>query len=441
MDFKEEKKTQDSPLDGAAATEESADIDIKKSDNNERTTSDRHYQDHMERTRALEASFGWDTNPNVPLQLAILGPEDDLSTLAGDTVSGSVIPESAAVNYAYTTADRNQEYSRDLRSPRRREFKEYDLKTPTQPKKKRWDPYSRSDDDDEEDNKTQPETPASTPGKASVDNDIENGDDESVYKNSRGSRNFFLCAAVLGAFLVVVICGLLFAYIQITNGTEKDSNALLDDFNDGFDFDDVPSPSRAPAVVPTGAPVKVEQPTLVAPTTTGEQTNDPTSAPLVITAAPIPVSLEAQADLVLVLQAQGVDTDDFIFQLDSPQYRGLQWLAADPNYFAYTDSRLIQRWSLAVFILGLTTTAIEATATEYTDDDIVDGTSRIRNPAAAILSGWLEYETNECDWFSSLETSFVCNGFGYYERLDLENLQLYGTIPGELSLLASSLRK
>lgn len=50
----------------------------------------------------------------------------------------------------------------------------------------------------------------------------------------------------------------------------------------------------------------------------------------------------------------------------------------------------------------------------------------------------MDYDTNECDWFTT-GTQTVCNGFGYYENLVLDDQLAYGTIPTEMALLSGSL--
>lgn len=123
-----------------------------------------------------------------------------------------------------------------------------------------------------------------------------------------------------------------------------------------------------------------------------------------------------------LLASRGVDVANWVQNANSPRFRSLQWLAAHPNYFDLTDTRLIQLWVLGV--LGLSWTIDEAG----------------RSPAGAVLEGWMDYDSDECTWFTT-EDNDICNGDGYYEVLSLENQQLYGTLPSELGLLSSHLSK
>jgi len=354
------------------------------------------------------------SDPNAPLRLAILGPEDDLSTIAGDTISGSVVTEGAVFSNA------NLPYAYGSGKPLQRDFKEYNLKTPKKPKKRRWYPYMKRDDDDEDDKDndedTQPETP---PGLIGVPEKGSNskGDGESESKDNDASTLFtyvspskkvYLCAAVIGAVLVVAIGGLAIAYLEIKGGKSTGAGGApsgnpLANFNSG----NFPSGGS-----PVASPVQVPNPSA--------EING-TPAPVVVpTQAPVTILLDTQADLVDILNATGVDVMAILDEPKSPQYRALRWLAGDPNFFSYTEPRLIQRWTLAVIGLGLTTDQAKA------------------NTAASTLPRWLNYDTNECNWFST-GSATICNGFGYYQHLELQNQQLYGTIPSEIALLSDSL--
>lgn len=107
--------------------------------------------------------------------------------------------------------------------------------------------------------------------------------------------------------------------------------------------------------------------------------------------------------------------------LDSPQSRAFLWLTTDYRFFSYSPSRLLQRWVLATFALGLS--------------DSANG----RKGTADILDNWV-HRRNECHWFS-YSPDEMCNDDGLIERIDLRDAGLFGTIPSELGLLSNSLSK
>lgn len=355
------------------------------------------------------------SDPNAPFRLAILGVEDDLSTIAGDTISGSVVTEGAVfsnANLPSVITSTNPSWT----EPVKRDFKEYALKTPVKQKKRRWHPYMKREEDED----TQPESPPAILGVA--DNDktqVEDGEtvekdgDESTYFTYvRPSKRIVLCAAVMGAILILLIGGLAIAYIQVNDegdGESSSSSTALDAPVGGFNPEDF-------------------SPTVPAPVSTGDGTSPPlsfgpTPAPAVVpTMAPLPVPVTEQANLMNILSTNGVDVTNLLEEDDNSQYRALRWLASDPNYYSYTEPRLVQRWVLAVLAFSM-----------YNDEAKI-------NAAASVLPQWLDHDINECDWFTT-STETICTGFGYYRHLELRDQRLYGTIPTELALLSGSLGK
>ncbi len=370
-----------------------------------------------ERTNTEDDSM-FRSDPNAPFRLAILGPEDDLSTMAGDTISGSVVTEGAVFSNANLPAVISSK-NPSRNEPVQRDFKEYELKTPVKQKKRRWYPYMRREEDED----TQPESPPAAicisdkDKVVQIDGEIQEKDgDASTYVTyTRPSKRIFVCAAAMGAVLILLIGGLAIAYIQVNNDENSDSSSssstALEQPVGGFKPEDF-----APTV-----PVSVPAPT--DDYTTTPASLGPTPAPAVVpTKAPVPVPVTEQANLVNVLANNGVDVTNLLDEMESPQYRALRWLASDPSYYDYTEPRLVQRWVLAVVALGM-----------YNDESKT-------NTAASVLPQWLDYDINECEWFTtSIQT--VCTGFGYYRQLELRDQQFYGTIPTELGLLSNSLGK
>jgi hypothetical protein len=131
---------------------------------------------------------------------------------------------------------------------------------------------------------------------------------------------------------------------------------------------------------------------------------------------------EAREDFLSVIISRSFESLEIILEdIDSPQHRAFAWITNDPAYFGYGKDRVLQRWVLSVTALGLTDVPTEYSA------------------KASILDSWVR-ETDECTWFSS-QPSSLCNPDGLYERIDIRDANLYGTLPSELSLLSHSLGK
>lgn len=352
---------------------------------------------------------------NAPVRLAILGPEDDLSTIAGDTISGSVVTEGAVFSSANLPSIITSKKT-PHNEPIQRDFKEYELQTPVKQKKRRWNPYSKREEDEE----TQPESPPgvvgySEPSKPEQENgevEDKDGDASTFFSYAAPSKRLLVCAAVMGAVLILLIGGLAIAYIQVSDdgsdnksGTSSSSAGLEDPFGDF-------KPEDLAPVIPVSSPTEASSsiPFSMWPTTDA----------LSPTVAPVPVPAAEQSNLVSLLAKYGVDTTALGNGDGSPQNHALDWLASDPNYYSYSEPRMIQRYVLAVVAFSL-----------YNDE-----TRTIA--AASVLPMWLDYSVNECDWYtSSLDTT--CTGFGYYRNLCLRDLGFYGTIPTEIGLLSDSL--
>jgi hypothetical protein len=196
------------------------------------------------------------------------------------------------------------------------------------------------------------------------------------------------------------------------------------------------APTPSPVLASTPMPVVIVPPTLrpvIAPTprpTTGR----PTLAPVAPTTSPVPVPVtltpttpaapsemdQARAAFLTLLADRSVESDDSSLELilqdtDSPQHRAFEWVTSDPGYFGYSPERIIQRWVLSVFALGF------SSRPSVFDDS------------------WMG-DSDECTWYSSRPDS-VCNADGLYERIDVRDASLFGTLPSELALLSNSLSK
>jgi hypothetical protein len=321
-------------------------------------------------------------DPNAPLRLAVLGPQDDLSTIAGDTISGSVVTAGAVFSNA------NLPRTIETGKPIKRDFKEYELQTPAKSKKKRWHPYMNRDDGDDG---TQPETPPGVIGVTKKDDESAEKDGESTWVSyGAPSKKMYISACVFGFILLVLIIGLAVAYTQMGDDETNNKDVSTDkpeDPYEGFDKDDLAALTPKPTQPP----------------------ND-----------------ESLTALLGLLEENGVlDPASLLDNEMSPQARAMLWVAADPSFGDYTNSRIIQRYVLAVFAYEV-----------VRSDDAGSGRALYR-----ALPTWLDYEINECDWYTTLEAEPVCDGFGYYVHLDLADQGLMGTLPTEISLLSDSLGK
>jgi hypothetical protein len=194
-------------------------------------------------------------------------------------------------------------------------------------------------------------------------------------------------------------------------------------------IDDTPSPSETRPTQPPRT-----QPPVPQPKPTAEPTWQPTHIPSIEPdeeQPSDPSSIEPTNDEGA---AQVARAEDYVLGLiallwppaflaiseqNSPQYKAFEWVVSDPMVvnFSYTDTRIIQRWILAVWYYSTL------------------GDNWIRS------DNWLTY-TNECDWFSTRKGGdHICDGDGNLQIIELERNRLNGSIPRELGLLSNSLSK
>lgn len=99
----------------------------------------------------------------------------------------------------------------------------------------------------------------------------------------------------------------------------------------------------------------------------------------------------------------------------SPQEEAREWLQQDPNLQYYTSSKQIQRYAMAVLYFATTR---KSDYWFHSDK-------------------WLDYEEDECDWFTN-SSEYPCDPTsGALEILDLSENTLTGQLPDELGLLRS----
>jgi hypothetical protein len=317
----------------------------------------------------------FESREESPPAMAIVGLEDDLSTIANDTVDRKMVQRSREAPLSPT--------------PKKRDFKEYS------PRKKK-SPAGESDED------TAPETPPgliqipgrkNTAGTDGVKPFETKSSDEYMALEGRRTKRIFIIALILGLVLIASIGALAIALIRLRQEDSTTTSAI----------DEQP-----------------EQ----------QETNLPSSAPVQQGASPFqettqPPVLATRDDLFQVLAQLTPGSLELLEDIDTPQYRAFSWLSSDPNYFDYDDSRLIQRWVLAIFYLSFEGGNLSPFNARYLESNL--------------LTEWMSY-SDECFWHSTGPDGF-CNEEGLVRNIDIRGGGISGTLPKELGLLSNSLGK
>lgn len=351
-------------------------------------------------------------DPSPAETLSIVGIEDDVSTIANDTVN-----ETTKVFFT-------NHGTKEAAQPRIRLFKEY--KTPEKAKKK----SEGSTEDDE----TAAETPPGmirVPGRSS--NEATNASKESKKKMKSGmppvrSKRVYIVAGVLAVILFASIIAL---SVALSGMRDKESDGSVTPVEEGQDILDTwpdlaDSPSVTPPLGEGESTMSPSSATTDSVTNFGTSLTSKTPAPTfaATTAGPTTDPLDTEATFEelysLLLDRQAV-TEEIEDNTSSPQYQAMVWLSEDPNFYNYLEPRMIQRWAMAVLAYSM------------------DATGSQDRGRRSLMEGWLLY-TNECTWFTSADQA-VCDTAGNFERLSIQELQLGGNLPSEIALLSNSLRK
>jgi len=383
--------------------------------------------------------------------MAIVGVDDDVSTLANDTVNETTKD--------FFTGQASQQNSK----PRMRLFKEYS--TPEKKKtnrKKGADGINNSDDDndDDDDDETVPETP---PDMIRVpDGNISTSsyrkDDRTInsYCGKRsffGSRRVFVVAGVLALILFTSIVALSAALKNMrdsgsgTTDSSASTSASITEFEDGDSILDS-WPDLDTGIIDNDKEPDTK-PIFGEPDTTEDDTNNGQEFPVATTKPTFPsssptVSLATQfkfeSIVALLVDSDAISSEKEIEKnQDTPQYYATTWLSRDPNYLDYSEDRVLQRWVLAVLAYSLDV-SLSSTAVQQPLQRRLQS-RRVQDNAGSdsdVLQGWLKY-TDECTWFTSSTKGTPCDNNGMYTTIDIQNMPLGGTLPSELSLLAPSL--
>ncbi|CAJ1946296.1 unnamed protein product [Cylindrotheca closterium] len=312
-----------------------------------------------------------------PTEMAILGIPDDVSTIANDTLNGSIT--GSVFNF----------FRNGAVSPERQQS------TNTQGE----------------------EIPAGFGGTIQIPNSSKNRELPMHVDSQprRWSGKKYLYASILAVFLLAAIGALSYGFLKV-----RDLNSLSApvDEDRGLNFTLRPTPmvTAAPAA-PTMAPTKPEgvipQPTTPTRPPTGQPSGRPTMTPSLVPTISASTSLKQILGDISPSILANIETDD------TKQKEAFDWLVNDPDYFTYNEYKVVQRWALALFSLEI------ASSRRRLSD-------RRLNEA---LETWMKY-TDECAWFTSwYENRVPCDATGSFKFLVLRNIGLDGTIPSELALM------
>ena len=272
---------------------------------------------------------------------------------------------------------------------------------------------------------------------------------------TRGERRLRRILAI-AAIVVLVFLGLaIFVFLESRDDNGSSSSSNTNAANNNQDdlvggptppptrvkkIPETPSPSSDNTSLPTPSPSaavvddSVPTASVTASPTPRPSTPSPTMLP---TSIPTDMPVEPPSDLStlertkrLILSASP-ESEDALKDPGSPQSRALTWIVVEQEQGRRrqvllrrsrrslagisSNSSILQRWVLATFFYS-------------TNGDLWNR-----------KDGWLS-NGNECTWFST-QPSTVCNQDGFVQSIDLQNNNLGGTLPPELSILGSTLGK
>mmetsp|Transcript_37249 Transcript_37249/g.90464 ORF Transcript_37249/g.90464 Transcript_37249/m.90464 type:complete len:779 (-) Transcript_37249:101-2437(-) len=315
-----------------------------------------------------------------PTEMAILGIPDDVSTIANDTLNGSI------------TGSMFNFFRKGAVTPERQ-------------------PSTNTHGE---------EIPAGFGGTIQIPSSAKDRNlPMHVDTEPRWSKKKYLYALILALFLLGAIGALSYGFLKV-----RDLNSLSapvdEDANGDFTFTLRPTPlaTAAPGATPTLVPT-IPGEGVIPPTTntrrpTGQPSRLPTMTPSLVPTISASTSLKQILGDISPSIVANIEIDG------TKQKEAFDWLVNDPDYYTYNESKVVQRWALALFSLEI------ASSRRRLSD-------RRLNEA---LETWMKY-TDECTWFTSwYENRVACDGTGSFKFLVLRNIGLDGTVPSELALLS-----
>jgi hypothetical protein len=313
----------------------------------------------------------YDPENPPPTDMAIIGIPDDVSTIANDTITGSVGGSIGS------------------------RFNFFKKKTVTPDRQK-----GESKDDGAE----------SPPGS--------NGTVRELPPPGGSGWGTKKCAyaCVLGLFLLCSIAALSYGLVRVRNRTSVSSANANGDWD--WTFKPTAQGSADPSK-PTMAPSTSWSPTV--PGETRAPTRNPTMAPS--TSPPTQSSdsptMTRRENLKAVLGDVSLSIVEAIETDGTAQQEAFEWLANDPEYSTYSAQKVVQRWVLVLFSLEIVSTRRRLS-------------DRRLNEA---MVTWMEYTDECTWFTSWYENRPACDGEGTFKFLVLRNIGLDGSIPSELTLL------
>lgn len=285
-------------------------------------------------------------------------------------------------------------------------------------------------------------------GKKAADGDMDNKSvfsfaSYSRFKGGSGwSRKNYIVAIIMTFFLLAVIGGLVYTFLRLQSQQNKDKLSMQQREPDGTEglpggggvFGNGWTLRPTTAAIPTSEPTitRSNAPSPIGPSPrptrapTNHPTRRPTTSPSIIpTTSPttpqptgvpsLPPTMTPEEVLRTTIQAiTSSKTMQAISTLGTAQQKAFEWLVQDPNFSDYLERRVVQRFALAVLYYSLKPTPVSEEA----------------------LQTWMQYDTNECAWFTSwFENRLACGSDDIFKFLTLRNINLMGTIPSELALL------
>lgn len=239
-------------------------------------------------------------------------------------------------------------------------------------------------------------------------------------EGSRWTSRHYMCAGSMAIALIAVAVGLLVIILHFYQSEPKELTQTGD-----AAFDDLTLRPTLPLLpIETSEPTQQPSPRPLYPTMrpTRRPTSRPTRSPTV-PPSPSPSALasasptiSAEEDLRRILRSSASSSTLITIEINgSAQQRAFDWVTNDPSYFSLLRRRKVQRFALAVLYYTVT-----ASGRRY-----------------EALSNWMDYDSEECDWFQSwYDNRLPCGEDQVMKFVALKNLGLVGTLPRELSLLS-----
>ncbi|KAL3942305.1 MAG: hypothetical protein SGBAC_003478 [Bacillariaceae sp.] len=324
------------------------------------------------------SSPSYDSKP-PPTEMAILDIPDDVSTIANDTLNGSI--SGSMFNF--------------------------------------WNKGAVTPERQQSTNNRGEEIPAGFGGTIQIPSSTKDRElPMHVDSEPRWSGKKYLYATILALFLLAAIGALSYGFFKV-----RDLNSLSapvdENSSPDFIFSLRPTPMVpiSPEATPTLSPTKFGGGVILPTTPTRPPTGQPSRLPT--TTPSLEPTISASTSLIRILYEISPSIVANIEIDGTKQKQVFDWLTNDPDYFTYNEYKIVQRWALALFSLE-----IASTRRRLSD--------RRLNEA---LETWMKY-TDECAWFTSwYENRVACDGTGSFKFLVLRNIGLDGTIPSELALL------